>query len=94
MQTTKIGRRGTLVIPTKMRKKLGLEEGALVIAEEKDGGLLLRPAVAVPVEYYSSERKAEFLLSNTIDEQDYQIARKEVLKMKLNPDKIPHFKAF
>jgi len=40
----------------------GLEERALVIAEEREDGILLRPAVAMPVEIYT-ERKAEFLLS-------------------------------
>jgi len=41
-----------------MRRRL--EEGALVIAEEREDGILLRPAVAMPVEIYTSERKAEF----------------------------------
>jgi hypothetical protein len=43
----------------------------------------------VAVERYTPERKAEFLLSNAIDD-DYRKARKEVRKLGLDPDSIPH----
>jgi AbrB family looped-hinge helix DNA binding protein len=48
VETTKIGRRGTVVIPAKLRKQLGLDEGDLMIAEAVDGGVLLRPAAIAP----------------------------------------------
>jgi hypothetical protein len=44
----------------------------------------------VAVERYTPERKAEFLLSNAIDDDDYRKARKEVRKLGLDPDSIPH----
>lgn len=90
-ETSKIGKRGVVVIPAQMRRRFGLEEGSLVIAEETEEGILLRPAIALPIEMYSPERKAEFLLSNTIDEEEYQAARQEVEKMGLNPDSIPRY---
>ena len=62
----------------------------MVTAEEVDDGILIRPAVVLPIERYSPERKAEFLLSNAVDDKDYKRARKEVEKLRLNPDKIPH----
>jgi hypothetical protein len=40
--------------------------------------VLIRPAVVVPVERYTPERKAEFLLSTATTEKDYQRARREV----------------
>lgn len=48
----------------------------------------LRPPL--PVELYTPERRAEFLLSNAIDAEDYERARQEVLKQGLDPDAIPH----
>ena len=60
-ETTKIGRRGTIVIPALLRRRLGLKDGDILVAEEVDGGVLLRPAVAVALETYSPERRAEFL---------------------------------
>lgn len=62
----------------------------MVLAEEKDDGILIRPAVVIPVERYTPERKAEFLLSNAIDNAEYRRARKEVSKLGLDPDAIPH----
>ena len=54
----------------------------------EDGELTCPPA-ALPVEVYSEERKAEFLLSNAVDEQDYAWARHEVLRLRLDPDQVP-----
>ncbi len=89
-QPAKVGKRGAIIVPANLRKRFGIEECSLVIAEEKDDGILIRPAVIVPVERYTPERKAEFLLSNAVDEADYRSARKAVRKLGLNPDAIPH----
>jgi AbrB family looped-hinge helix DNA binding protein len=77
-------------VPASLRKRFGIEEGSIVIAEETDDGILIRPAIIVPVERYSRERKAEFLLTNAVDAADYRKARKEVRKLGLDPDLIPH----
>ncbi len=58
IETSKVGRRGTIVIPARLRKRLRMEEGSLVLIEEHDGGVLIRPAVAMPVEIYTLERNA------------------------------------
>jgi len=80
------------VVPARLRRKFGIEEGGLVVAEERSDGILIRPAVAIPVEIYTPERKAEFLLSNVVDADDYQAALRDVKKMGINPSKVPHHK--
>jgi AbrB family looped-hinge helix DNA binding protein len=90
VETSKIGRRGAVVIPAKLRKRFGLQEGTLVIAEERTDGILLRPAVVLPVETYSPERVAEFLLSNAVDAREYAKAVARVRSMGLDPKTIPH----
>ena len=90
MQSAKVGKRGAIIVPASLRKRFGIEEGSIVIAEEHGDGILIRPAMVVPVERYTPERKAEFLLSNAIGEADYRKARKEVRKMGLDPDTISH----
>jgi len=92
IKTTKIGRRGTVVIPAPIRRTYGFEEGSMVIIEARSEGVLLRPVVTLPVEIYTPERKAEFLLNNTITPEDYAAAVEEVRKMGLNPEEIPHKK--
>jgi len=90
LHSARVGKRGAIIVPANLRKRFGIEEGTLVIAEEKDDGILIRPAVVVPVERYAIERKAEFLLSNAVDAEDYRQARKEVRKLGVDPDSIPH----
>jgi AbrB family looped-hinge helix DNA binding protein len=87
---SKVGRRGTVVLPARLRRRLGIEEGSFVVAEEREGGILIRPATVLPVEVYSPERRAEFLLNNAVDAQDYRRVRTEVKRMGLDPDRIKH----
>lgn len=89
-ETGRVGKRGVFVIPAALRRRFGLEEGALVIAEERPDGILLRPAVAMPTEVYTPERRAAFLLENAVDAGDYAAAREAVRAMGLDPDRIPH----
>lgn len=90
MEASKVGKRGTVVIPAKLRRSYGIEEGTLVMAEAHPDGILLRPAVALPVETYTLQRKAEFLLNNATDDEEYTWAVAEVVKLGLDPDAVPH----
>ena len=90
MDAAKVGKRGAVIVPARLRKQFGIEEGSFVTAEAQAEGILIRPAVILPLERYSPERKAEFLLSTATTAQDYRRARKEVKKLGLDPDAIPH----
>ena len=92
METSKVGKRGSVVVPARLRRKFGIREGGLVVAEERPDGILLRPAVALPVEIYTPKRKAEFLLSNAVTADDYRAAVAAVKRMGLEPASIPHHK--
>ena len=91
-ETTKIGKRGVVVIPVDLRRKYGFEEGSLVVAEAREEGVLLRPAITLPLERYTPERKAEFLLNNAMTAQDYAWALEEIKKLGIDPKTIPHEK--
>jgi len=91
-EATKVGRRGVVVIPSSFRKKYGFKEGSLIVAEAREEGVLLRPMVALPIEVYTPERKAEFLLNNVTNKADYEWAVKEVRKLGIDPKTIPHEK--
>jgi AbrB family looped-hinge helix DNA binding protein len=52
--------RGVITLPAKLRHALGLKAADHLIAETTPEGLLLRPAVTLPVEMYSAERVREF----------------------------------
>src|SRR5712692_2244958 len=89
-ETSRVGKRGAIVVPARMRRKFGIDEGSLVIAEERDDGILIRPAVTVPVEIYTPARVAEFLLSNAVNTQDYRAAVRAVRKLGIDPRTIAH----
>ena len=60
--------RGVLTLPAKLRKAMGLGAGQPLIAEETPEGLLLRPAVTLPIEIYTADRIREF------DEEEARLA--------------------
>lgn len=61
MKTTlTVTSRGVVTLPAKLRRALGLKADDQLIAETTPEGLLLRPAVTLPVEIYSEKRMREF----------------------------------
>jgi AbrB family looped-hinge helix DNA binding protein len=94
MQTVLIGKRGTVVIPAYLRKRYRLDEGSPLLIEEREDGILMRPAATTPidVETYTSERLAEFFLNNVLTKDGYLEARKDVEQMGINPDTIDHIR--
>jgi len=61
--TLPISKRGGLTLPPALRRKLGLEglDSPLVIVEERDGGLFLQAAAAVPVRNIPREKLASWV---------------------------------
>lgn len=75
MKTTlTVTERGVITLPAKLRQAMGLAANDQLIAETTPDGLLLRPAVTLPIELYSDERLREF------DEAEAELAA--VLKKK------------
>jgi antitoxin PrlF len=58
--TLTINSRGVVTLPAKLRQAMGLKTDDQLIAETTPQGLLLRPAVTLPLELYTSERLQEF----------------------------------
>ena len=75
--TVTITSRGVVTLPAKLRHALGLQADDQLIAETTPEGLLLRPAVTLPVEVYTPEREREF------DEAEAELAA--VLARKARP---------
>lgn len=81
---------GNLVIPQEFRRRHGLERDAKVVVESTADGLFLRPVSSLSRHTYSDERRAEFLLSNATNEEDYRQAVETVRSMGLNPEQVSH----
>lgn len=67
--------RGTVTLPSRLRKEMGIEADSLLIAESTEEGILLRPAVALPVEVYTQDRLQEFAAAERDLEEWYGDAR-------------------
>jgi AbrB family looped-hinge helix DNA binding protein len=89
-----MGKRGTVVIPARMRRRYKLDEGSPMHFEERDEGILVRPAIPAPVEVevYTPERLAEFFLNNVLTREGYLEARQDVLAMGIDPETIDHIR--
>lgn len=83
-----VGEDGLIAIPADVWRQAGIVEGSPLVVEARDQEIVIR-AAAPAIEIYTPERKAEFLLSNAIDEADYQRARAEVVKLGFDPDLVP-----
>ena len=55
-----INERGVITIPAALRQAFGLKANDDLIVEGTEEGILLRPAVSVPIELYTEERIGEF----------------------------------
>jgi AbrB family looped-hinge helix DNA binding protein len=81
---------GAFVIPTALRERFGMIPGSMVVAEEREDGILIRRSSDSSVHIYTQEEIAEFLLNNSVDEKDYRENREEVRQLGLDPDTVSH----
>lgn len=61
MQTkVTVSERGVITIPAALRQAFGIKANDELILEDSAGGILLRPAMSVPIEIYTEKRIREF----------------------------------
>jgi antitoxin PrlF len=58
--TVTVNSRGVVTLPAKLRAAMGVKADDVLIAETTPEGILLRPAVTLPIESYSPRRVREF----------------------------------
>ncbi len=58
--TLTLSSRGIITLPAKLRQAMGLKADDQLIAQTTPDGILLRPAVTLPLEMYSPARLQEF----------------------------------
>jgi AbrB family looped-hinge helix DNA binding protein len=86
--TIKMGKRGTIVLPAKLRKQFGLADGSLLVTEAKDGEIRIRPAFLVEPPVWSPEETAYFILINSMTKEEWDRNLPDVLAMGVDPTKI------
>jgi antitoxin PrlF len=67
--------RGQITLPAGMRKRLGIEAGGIVIAEEREGDIVLRPAAVLEIETYSDADIVRWDAEDRLDDAERQAVR-------------------
>ncbi|SNT18755.1 looped-hinge helix DNA binding domain-containing protein, AbrB family [Granulicella rosea] len=88
METIKMGKRGTIVLPAKLRKQFGLEDGSLLNVDVVDGKISIRPAYAYEPEVWSDEERSYFILINSMTKEEWDRNLPDVLEMGIDPANI------
>ena len=75
-QNLTVSSRGQITLPVGIRRRLGLRAGGVVIAEERESEVVLRPAAVVEIETYSDADVARWDKEDRLEVAE----RKAVLK--------------
>ncbi len=73
-----VSSRGQVTLPAALRRRLGIKPGGVVIAEERDGELVLRPAAVVEMKVYSDVDIAKWDDEDRLDD-----SRRAAIKKRL-----------
>lgn len=78
MTTLLLSKRGSLTLPPEMRRKMGLDKvsNPMVLVEERDGGLFLQPAAALPVRDLPKAQLKAWIARDEADMKALQAAGK------------------
>jgi bifunctional DNA-binding transcriptional regulator/antitoxin component of YhaV-PrlF toxin-antitoxin module len=80
--TLPVSKRGALTLPPDLRRKLGLDRlsSPMVIVEEREGGLFLQPAAAVPMRDIPKETIARWIARDEAEMAQFARAGKRKKK--------------
>ena len=70
--------RGQITLPAALRKRLGIKEGDVLIVNEREGQLVLRPAAVVEVELYPDEQVRQWDEADRLPESQRKALRKKL----------------
>ena len=62
--------RGQITLPAALRKRLGIKSGDVVILEERDNEVVLKPAIVLEIQHYSDEQIAQWDAEDKLSEKE------------------------
>lgn len=79
-ETTVVSSRGQITLPARMRKKLGIRGGDVLVLEDRGHEIALTPGAIVQIDYYSDEQVAEWDREDQLTDGDRQRIIKAVTR--------------
>ena len=68
--TLVVSNRGQITLPARVRTRLGIKGGDVVILEDRSTELVLRPGIVLEYERYSDEQSAAWDAADALDDQE------------------------
>ena len=81
-ETVVVSSRGQLTLPIGLRKRFGIQAGGPVIIEDRDGEIILKPAIVMEVELYSDEQIAAWDRNDIIDDSERTALKQRLAAIK------------
>jgi antitoxin PrlF len=60
-----VSSRGQITLPSEVRKKYGINEGSVLVVDDRDGEIILKPATVMEVEYYTDSEIEEWVAADS-----------------------------
>lgn len=68
--TLVVSSRGQITLPARVRKRLGIKSGDVVILEDRPEEIVLRPGIVLEYERYTDEQIAEWDAADALNDQE------------------------
>ena len=68
--TLVVSSRGQITLPATVRKRYGIRAGDVMILEDREEEIVLKPGIVVEVQRYSDAQIAEWTVADTLDDQE------------------------
>ena len=72
-----VSSRGQITLPAAIRKQFGIQAGDVVVLEEQNGELVLRPSAVLPIEFYTDEQIKEWDDADQFSDEDKPVDQKQ-----------------
>ena len=77
-----VSSRGQLTLPSEIRKKYKIDEGSILVAEDRNGEIVLKPAAVMEVEYYTDDQISEWVAADAFQgDKERKTARAKLKKL-------------
>jgi AbrB family looped-hinge helix DNA binding protein len=81
-ETIIVSNRGQLTLPASLRKRFGIQAGGPVIIEDRNGEIVLKPAIVMEMELYSDEQIAAWDRDDRLNNDERTALKQRLAAMK------------
>lgn len=66
-----VSSRGQITLPVRLRKRLGIKGGDVVILEDIDGEIVLKPGIVLEVQHYTDAQIDDWDSADQLSEEEH-----------------------